>query len=297
MSAKLKVAILGTGKIGFDLLVKVLRSPGLECGLFVGRNLASPQLARARAMGVRVSADGIDAITRDPSVCDLVFDATSAAHHQKHWPLLRALGKRVIDMTPSNLGAMYVPAIDAEGAELAPNVNMVSCGGQASVPIAHALSRVLPDIEYVEVVSSIASLSAGPATRANLDEYIDTTERALQHFTGCTWTKAILVLNPANPPIHMQTTISVKVDSADLDRVRLSVESMVRRIQRYVPGYEVIVPPVYEKDRVVVMVRVAGLGDSLPTYAGNLDIINCAAIAAAEQIASHREIIPIQFAA
>lgn len=297
MSAKFKVAILGSGKIGFDLLIKVLRSPVLECGLFAGRNLASPQLARARAMGVRTSADGIDAIVRDPSVCDLVFDATSAAHHQKHWPLLRSLGKRVIDMTPSNLGAMFIPAIDAVGAELAPNVNMVSCGGQASVPIAHALASVLPNIEYIEIVSSIASLSAGPATRANLDEYIETTERALQRFTGCAWTKAILILNPANPPIHMQTTISAKVGSADLAAVRLAVEAMVRRIQRYVPGYELIVPPIYEKNRVVVMVRVAGLGDSLPAYAGNLDIINCAAVAAAERIAAHRNIIPVLFAA
>ncbi|WP_221029995.1 acetaldehyde dehydrogenase (acetylating) [Actomonas aquatica] len=284
MSPKLKVAILGSGRIGLDLLIKVRRSPVLECALFIGRNPASPQLAKARELGVRVSADGIDAIMREPSVCDVVFDATSAADHQRHWPLLRQLGKRVIDMTPSNLGAMFVPAVDPHGAELAQNINMVSCGGQASIPMAHALAAVLPDIEYIEAVSSIASLSAGPATRANLDEYIETTERGLQRFSGCARTKAILILNPANPPIHMQTTVSAKVASADLDRVRASVDAMVTRIRAYVPGYELIVPPVYEQNRVVVMVRVAGRGDSLPTYAGNLDIINCAAIAAAERI-------------
>ena len=285
MHEKLKVAILGSGNIGADLLVKIQRSPLLTCGLFIGRNQASAGLARARALGVPVSAAGVQAILDDPSCCDLVFDATSAADHVKHWPLLRALGKRVIDLTPSRVGQMAVPAINGEEILTADNVNMVSCGGQASTPLAYAIAKTQPGIEYFEVVSSIAALSAGPATRANLDEYIDTTETAIRHFTGCPAAKTILILNPAQPPIHMQTTVSAKVASADLDRLRPVIDRMVASIQQYVPGYQMIVPPVFEQNRIVVMVRVTGLGDFLPPYAGNLDIINCAAIATAEQFA------------
>lgn len=285
MNEKIKVAILGSGNIGTDLLLKILRSPVLECGLFIGRNQSSSGLARARALGVPVSSDGIQAILDQPDCCELVFDATSAADHLKHWPLLRALGKRVIDLTPSRVGTMAVPAINGDELLSAENVNMVSCGGQASTPLAFAIARTQPGIEYFEVVSSISALSAGPATRANLDEYIETTEAALAHFTGCSATKTILILNPAQPPIHMQTTVSAKVASADLDRLRPVVDQMVASIQRYVPGYQLVVPPVFEQNRIVVMVRVTGLGDFLPPYAGNLDIINCAAIATAEQFA------------
>jgi acetaldehyde dehydrogenase (acetylating) len=288
VNSKLKVAILGSGNIGTDLLVKTIRSRGLECTLFVGRNSASPGLARARSLGVATSAAGIQAILDQPACCDLVFDATSAAEHLKHWPLLQALGKRVIDLTPSRAGTMAVPAINGGELSSAANINMVSCGGQASTPLAYAIAQTQPEIEYIEVVSSIASLSAGPATRANLDEYIDTTECALRHFTGCLAAKVILILNPAQPPIHMQTTVSAKVAHADLDRLRPAIDRMVATIQHYVPGYEMVVPPVFEQNRIVVMVRVTGRGDFLPTYAGNLDIINCAAIAAAEQFAGQR---------
>ncbi|MBL9206558.1 MAG: acetaldehyde dehydrogenase (acetylating), partial [Opitutaceae bacterium] len=255
MNEKIKVAILGSGNIGTDLLLKILRSPVLECGLFIGRNQSSSGLARARALGVPVSSDGIQAILDQPDCCELVFDATSAADHLKHWPLLRALGKRVIDLTPSRVGTMAVPAINGDELLSAENVNMVSCGGQASTPLAFAIARTQPGIEYFEVVSSISALSAGPATRANLDEYIETTEAALAHFTGCSATKTILILNPAQPPIHMQTTVSAKVASADLDRLRPVVDQMVASIQRYVPGYQLVVPPVFEQNRIVVMVR------------------------------------------
>lgn len=291
MNPKLKIAILGSGNIGADLLIKILRSPYLECTLFIGRNEASPGLARARALGVPVASNGIQAILDHPDCCEVVFDATSAPDHLKHWPLLRALGKRVIDMTPSRVGTMVVPAINPLELQTAENINMVSCGGQASTPLAYAIAQTQPNIEYIEVVSSIASLSAGPATRANIDEYIETTETALRHFTGCARTKAILILNPAQPPIHMQTTVSAKVATADLDRLRPVMESMVNTIRRYVPGYTMVVPPVFEHNRIVVMVRVTGLGDFLPSYAGNLDIINCAAIATAEQYARERRAI------
>lgn len=285
MAPKLKVAILGSGNIGTDLLMKVRRSAGLECTLFIGRNRESKGLQRAREIGVPVSETGIQAIVDQPDICDLVFDATSAADHLKHDPILKRLGKRVIDMTPSRVGAMAVPAINLDDLLGERNVNMVSCGGQASTPLAYAIAQTQPGVEYFEVVSSIASLSAGAATRVNIDEYVDTTESALRHFTGCPRTKTLLILNPAQPPIHMQTTVSAKVEHADLDRLRPVVDRMVANIQRYVPGYQMIVPPVYEHNRIVVMVRVTGLGDYLPAYAGNLDIINCAAVATAEHFA------------
>lgn len=286
VGGKVKVAIIGSGNIGTDLLVKTQRSSLLECSLFVGRNLHSRGMKRAQELGVRVSDGRIQAIIDEPNCCDVVFDATSAASHYQHWPLLRQLGKIVVDMTPSKIGEMVIPALGFGDMTGKTNVNMVSCGGQASVPIAHTLAKHLPGITYFEVVSSIASKSAGSATRENIDEYIDTTEIALRQYTGCEHTKTILILNPADPPINMQTTISAKVAEADVQSVRPHVEEIVRCVQQYVPGFEMVVPPVFEQNRVVVMVMVRGLGDFLPTFAGNLDIINCAGIAAAEYFAA-----------
>ncbi|HEY5541346.1 MAG TPA: acetaldehyde dehydrogenase (acetylating) [Coriobacteriia bacterium] len=279
---KLRVAVLGSGNIGSDLLSKIMRSELLECTLFIGRNLASRGVARAAAMGVPVSDKSIDAIIRDPGVCDLVFDATSALSHLRHAPVLEGLGKLVIDMTPSNLGQMCVPAVNLEDGLRHHNVNMVTCGGQATVPIAHVIGQVHGVVPYIEVVSQIASRSAGPATRINLDEYVENTERAVREFSGCERSKAILNLNPAQPPVDMQSTIFAKIDDPDLEVLGPAVDAMVEKIRTYVPGYQLIVPPTIENGRVVVMVRVLGLGDYLPAYAGNLDIINCAAIAVAE---------------
>jgi acetaldehyde dehydrogenase len=286
---KLRIAILGSGNIGTDLLIKTLRSPHMECTLFVGRNLGSPGMLRASSLGVRCSDLSIEAILREPECCDLVFDATSAKDHVYHWSLLKGLGKTVIDMTPARVGTMIVPAINLDGCHEHQNVNMVTCGGQASIPLAHLIGKVHSEISYIEVISSIASRSAGPATRINLDEYIETTERGISTFSGCQKVKAILNLNPAVPCIDMQTTVFAKVSEPQIDRLRPLVDDMVRRIQKYVPGYELIVPPVVENERIVVMVRVRGLGDYLPSYAGNLDIINCAAIATAEEYATGRE--------
>lgn len=282
MPRKLKIAILGSGNIGSDLLSKVVRSELLECTLFIGRNLSSRGVARAAAMGVLVSDKSIDAITENPDICDLVFDATSALSHLRHAPVLERLGKLVIDMTPSNLGQMCVPAVNLEEALSQTNVNMVTCGGQATVPIAHVIGQVHGTVPYIEVVSQIASRSAGPATRINLDEYIENTERAVLEFSGCQHAKAILNLNPAQPPVDMQSTVFAKTDHPDLDALRPAIDTMVEQIRQYVPGYQLIVPPTIENGRIVVMVRVLGLGDYLPAYAGNLDIINCAAIAVAE---------------
>lgn len=279
---KLKIAILGSGNIGSDLLSKVMRSELLECTLFIGRSLSSRGVARAAALGVPVSDKSIDAIAENPDVCDLVFDATSALSHMKHAPILEGLGKLVVDLTPSNLGHMCVPAVNLDEGLTHSNVNMVTCGGQATVPIAHVIGQVHGSVPYIEVVSQIASRSAGPATRINLDEYIENTERAVREFSGCEHSKAILNLNPALPPVDMQATVFAKTDSPNLEALIPAVDQMVDRIRKYVPGYSLIMPPSIENGRIVVMVRVLGLGDFLPSYAGNLDIINCAAIAVAE---------------
>lgn len=284
-AGKLNVAILGSGNIGTDLLLKTLRSPLLHCSLFIGRNTESNGMRRARALGVALSDQSINAIIDQPNVCDLVFDATSAKDHMVHWPILEKLRKFVIDMTPSKVGHMCIPALGDFGHGHHANINMVSCGGQAVIPLAVALRSVHGDITYIEAVSSIASKSAGPATRANLDQYIETTEEALRHFSGCHEAKAILNLNPAEPPIDMQTTLLATVPSPNLPALRLAINDAIQRIQRYVPGYELVVPPSLQDGRIAIMVKVRGRGDYLPTYAGNLDIVNCAAISVAEEYA------------
>ena len=280
---RLRVAILGSGNIGTDLLIKVQRSEYLECVLFVGRNLSSPGMAKAIAMGIKVSDESINAIVRNADSIDLVFDATSAKDARIHWDILDKLGKIVIDMTPAKLDIICVPAVNLDEVLERRNVNMITCGGQASIPIAYVLGQTQEKVEYIEVVSSIASRSAGPATRLNLDEYIHTTEKGLKHFSGVERAKAILNLNPAVPCINMQTTIFAQVVNPNMEELLVEVETMVKKIQEYVPGYSLIVPPIYENGRVVIMVKAEGLGDYLPKYAGNLDIINCAAVAVAEQ--------------
>jgi acetaldehyde dehydrogenase (acetylating) len=282
---KVKVAILGSGNIGTDLLVKIQRSELIECGAFVGRNLASAGLAKAQQMGVPVSSESIGYLERNPECCEIVFDATSAKYHLEHAPILERLGKIAIDLTPAKVGIMCVPAVNMHECLDARNVNMVTCGGQASIPIAYTIGQTQTDVDYIEVVSSIASKSAGPATRINLDEYIHTTEQGVKKFSGARRTKAILNLNPAVPCINMQTTIFARVGNPDLPPLRSALETMIAKIQKYVPGYRLITGPLIENGRVVVMIRATGLGDYLPSYAGNLDIINCAAIAMAEEYA------------
>ncbi len=288
LRGKLKVAIIGSGNIGTDLLIKIMRSEHMICTLFAGRNFNSAGMKRANLLGVTISDRGIEAIVNDPAICDLVFDCTSAHAHIEHWAILEKLGKYVIDMTPAKLGVFCIPAINA--AECLNggirNINMITCGGQSSIPIANAIAQVHNNIEYIEVASSIASRSAGPATRHNLDEYIETTQDALQNFSNARRTKAILILNPANPPIDMQTTIYAKIANPDLPAIHSAVMAMVEKLKAYVPGYKLIVPPTIEGDKVITTIKVLGAGDYLPQYAGNLDIINCAAIAMAELIAT-----------
>jgi acetaldehyde dehydrogenase len=285
---KLKVAILGSGNIGTDLLVKIQRSEFLECSMFIGRNLSSAGMTKAIDMGVRVSDKSINAIIEEPESCDIVFDCTSAKDAVAHWKILENLGKFVIDLTPAKIGILCIPAVNLQEAIKHQNVNMVTCGGQASIPIAYVLGKTQKNIEYIEVVSSIASRSAGPATRLNLDEYVDTTELGVRTFSGVEKTKAILNLNPAQPCIDMQTTIFAKVKEANMDALKKELDIMVAQIKAYVPGYHILVNPIYENGRIVVMVKALGLGDYLPKYAGNLDIINCAAIAVAEEYSKQK---------
>ena len=283
MRKALQVAIIGTGNIGTDLLIKIMRSPHLECILFAGRNLSSPGMQKAHSLGVRISSNGVRAIVENHSSCDLIFDCTSAVAHSEHAQILLKLGKVVVNLTPAKTGEMCVPAINLNDCLTAREINMITCGGQVSAPIAHVIGEVhRGSVEYIEVVSSISSRSAGPATRLSLDEYIDATQRGVQHFSGAPRTKAILILNPAIPCINMQTTVFAKVTKPRMEELVPAIGEMVNRLKAYVPGYELMVPPVYENGRIVISARVTGLGDYLPQYAGNLDIINCAALAAAE---------------
>ena len=285
---KLKVAILGTGNIGTDLLMKIHRSPVLECRLFAGRNLASPGMTKASLLGVAVTAKGVDSILELKNEIALVFDATSAEDHFKHAPLFEKAGIVAVDLTPAKVGQMCVPAVNLETCLNLPNVNMITCGGQASIPLAYAIAQANKQVEYIETVSSIASRSAGPATRINLDEYLYTTETGLALFSNCKHTKAIINLNPAQPCVHMQTTVMAKITNPDLVKTREKIAEVVSLIKQYVPGYQLILEPIIENGRLITMVRVDGLGDYLPKYAGNLDIINCAALAFAEAYARRR---------
>lgn len=284
----MKVAILGSGNIGTDLLIKILRSPYLECGVFIGRNPLSKGLQKARKLGINTSFSGIDYIQKNSDCCEIVFDATSAIAHLTHAPILKNLDKFVIDLTPAKIGEMCVPIINLDRALQHKNVNMITCGGQAALPIIHALSISGVKIQYIEVVSSIASSSAGSATRVNLDEYIHTTEQAIKSFAGISKAKAILNLNPALPCIDMQTTIFAKVNYLDIQKFTILAEDIEKKVRNYVPGYKILLNPLIENERIVVIIQVKGQGDYLPDYAGNLDIINCAALAIAEKYAISR---------
>lgn len=282
MTDPLRVAIVGTGNIGTDLLLKVQRSPRLTCELFAGRNLDSPGMRRASALGVPVSDGKIEAVAENPDRFDLVFDATSARDAVRHWEILSALGLPVIDLTPAKVGALCIPALNLDACAEEPNLCMVTCGGQAAVPLAHCVVETQPHVDYVEIVSTSASRSVGPATRINIDEYLATTEAAVARFCNVGRAKTILVVNPSNPPIKMQNTVFAKADEVDLPALRRAVDAMVARIQRYVPGYRLVMEPLHENGRIAMTVQISGAGDYLPEYAGNLDIITCAAVAAAE---------------
>ena len=306
---KVKVAIIGSGNIGTDLMIKVMRlSQGLEMGVMVGIDPASDGLARATRLGVATTAEGIDGLIAMPEFAGIgiVFDATSAAAHPRNSELVLAAGKRMIDLTPAAIGPYTVPPVNGDAHLDARNLNMVTCGGQATIPIVAAINRVAK-VHYGEIVASIASKSAGPGTRANIDEFTETTSRAIVAVGGATRGKAIIVLNPAEPPLIMRDTVFCLCDDADKDAIRASIAAMVAEVQAYVPGYRLKqavqfehigsnrplhIPEMAETGRteftglkVSVFLEVEGAAHYLPAYAGNLDIMTSAALQTAEKIA------------
>ncbi|KVC46708.1 acetaldehyde dehydrogenase (acetylating) [Burkholderia ubonensis] len=308
MAKKLKAAIIGSGNIGTDLMIKIMRhGEHLEMGAMVGIDRASDGLARASRLGVATTYEGVEGLTRLPvfDEIDIVFDATSAAAHVKNDAFLRGLkpGVRMIDLTPAAIGPYCAPVVNLAEHVDALNVNMVTCGGQATIPMVAAVSRVAK-VHYGEIVASISSKSAGPGTRANIDEFTETTSKAIEQIGGATKGKAIIILNPAEPPLMMRDTVYCLSEPADEDAVAQSIEEMVAAVNRYVPGYRL--KQTVQFDRIdaaqplnipgvgarmsglktSVFLEVEGAAHYLPSYAGNLDIMTSAAMACAERMAA-----------
>ncbi|SDF48054.1 acetaldehyde dehydrogenase (acetylating) [Phytopseudomonas seleniipraecipitans] len=306
MSRKLKVAIVGSGNIGTDLMIKVMRNAKyLEMGAMVGIDANSDGLARAARLGVATTHEGVEGLTRLPVFADIdfVFDATSAGAHVKNDAFLRSVkpGIRLIDLTPAAIGPYCVPVVNLEQNLAQLNVNMVTCGGQATIPMVAAVSQVAK-VHYAEIIASIASKSAGPGTRANIDEFTETTSKAIEVIGGAAKGKAIIVMNPAEPPLMMRDTVFVLSEAVDQAKVEASVEAMAAAVQAYVPGYRLkqrvqfdVIPesaPLnipghgrFSGLKTSIFLEVEGAAHYLPAYAGNLDIMTSAALATAERMA------------
>ena len=283
---KIGVAIVGPGNIGIDLMYKIMnRSKKLELKMVCGRRIeGSKGMGLARQLGFAVSANGVDDILRRDDI-QIVLDATTAAGHAAAAPLLEEAGKFAVDLTPAAVGPYCCPAIALEKEHAsARNVNLITCGGQATIPMVRAVSRVSP-VSYGEIVSVIASKSAGPGTRQSIDEFTRTTAKGVMDVGGARKGKAIILLNPAEPPMIMNNTVYLRVEDFKEKETLESVDDMVRSVQQYVPGYRLKIAPNYDGERMVIMVEVEGSGDYLPRYAGNLDIETCAALAVGERIA------------
>ena len=286
---KIKCAIIGSGNIGTDLMYKLQRSPILEPAWMVGIDADSEGLARARAAGIKTTAEGVDGLL--PQVLDdevrIAFDATSAYVHKENSDKLTALGVMMIDLTPAAIGPYCVPPINLRehAGRREPNVNMVTCGGQATIPMVYAVSRV-QKVRYAEIVATVASKSVGPGTRKNIDEFTRTTAAAVSAIGGADQGKAIIVINPAEPPLMMRDTIHcLTTDTPNRAAIERSVREMIAEVQKYVPGYRLKNGPVFDGKRVTTYVEVEGLGDFLPKYAGNLDIMTASAARTAEMFA------------
>lgn len=296
----LRCAIVGSGNIGTDLMVKMLRSETLDLRALVGIDPDSDGLARARSMGVEASHEGPDWILDNAGEFDMVFDATSAYVHVRYYKKYAEAGITAIDLTPAARGPKVIAAVNLTEHLDAPNINLVTCGGQATTPMVHAVRRAVDSLPYAEMVSTVASKSAGPGTRQNIDEFTKTTSTALREIGGADTSKAIIILNPAEPPIMMRNTVFAALpEGSDHDAVLESIWAMEKEVAAYVPGYRLKNPPVIEEGpystpggvvphRAVILLEVEGAGDYLPPFAGNLDIMTAAAMRVGEAIAEHR---------
>ena len=282
-------ALIGSGNIGTDLLAKLLRSPVLKPVWMVGIDPDSDGLRRAGELGLKTTSDGVDGMLAhmEADRVQIVFDATSAYAHAENSRKVNARGAMMIDLTPAAIGPYCVPPVNLRQhiGKRAMNVNMVTCGGQATIPMVHAVSRVQP-VRYAEIVATVSSRSAGPGTRKNIDEFTRTTAGAIAKVGGAAQGKAIIVINPAEPPLIMRDTVHCLLDGEPkVDEIKASVDAMIREVQTYVPGYRLVNGPVIDGDRVSIYLEVEGLGDYLPKYAGNLDIMTAAAVRTAEMFA------------
>lgn len=287
--AKVKVAILGSGNIGTDLMMKLGRSDVLELTSVIGIDPESEGLKRARELGYTAIDTGIEGFLERPELADIVFDATSAKAHIRHAKLLKKAGKKVIDMTPAARGPFVVPAVNMGTNLDADNINLITCGGQATIPMVHAVNRVSP-VEYAEIVATISSRSAGPGTRANIDEFTETTSRGIVEIGGAKKGKAIIILNPAEPPILMRNTVYALVEEGTMDEAKIveSIKQMEKNVQSYVPGYRLRTDPIIDGNKITIFLEVEGAGDYLPKYSGNLDIMTAAGVKVAEEFAKNQ---------
>ena len=282
---KIKVGVIGSGNIGTDLMMKIQRSPYIEMAVMIGIDPESEGLQRAEAAGVKTITNGIEGFLQQPELADILFDATSAKSHIFHVEKLSGLGKKIIDLTPAAIGPFVIPTVNLEDHIEKDVVNMVTCGGQATIPIIHAINSV-QKVEYAEIVATIASKSAGPGTRANIDEFTETTSLAIEKIGGATKGKAIILLNPAEPPLIMRDTILCTLqEQAQEEAILEAIHEMVMKVNEFVPGYRLKMEPLIDEKKVSVFLEVEGLGDYLPVYAGNLDIMTAAALKVGEEIA------------
>lgn len=286
--SKLKVGIIGSGNIGTDLMIKLQNNQYLELTTMIGIDPESEGMKRAKEFGIEVIDNGIEGFMERLDLAELLFDATSAKAHGFHAQKLSELNKKVIDLTPAAIGPFVIPPVNIGEHLNEGNVNLITCGGQATIPIVHAIGSVA-NVEYAEIVATISSKSAGPGTRANIDEFTETTALGLEKIGGAKKGKAIIILNPAEPPIMMRDTVYCVLENSQFNEEKIihSIKKMVNKVQNYVPGYRLRMEPIIDGKTITVYLEVEGAGDFLPSYSGNLDIMTASAVKVAEEIAQN----------